>query len=197
MSHRTSCYILSAVALALPLMFGAALAGDRISSTIIEAPSHAGDFHLTKAGNSLTIAPAPASAPGTLAVMTLKLKNVDCALEGNDNNVTGKCGPVGTGVDAVLDFVIHNTIAGDVRVGIPIEFVKGRATFIASEKNKIDATSALPLLPLFLTPGSPVSFDALNIREEGSNPTDCGTIPAGSGCVDGNEFAFTGIHLGM
>ncbi len=197
MSHRKTGCILSAVAFALPLMLGAALAGDRISSTIVEAPSHAGDFHLTKPGNSLTIAPAPASAPGKLAVMTLKLKNVDCVIEGNDKNIAGKCGIVGTGVDAVLDMVIHNTISGDVRVGIPIEFEKGRATFITTGANKIDAATAL--LATVLAPGSPISFDAIKIREEGSNPNDCATVPLPpvNGCVDGNEFAFTGIHLGM
>lgn len=197
MRHRNIYCVLSALAFALPLMSGAALAGDRISSTIVEAASHAGDFHLTKPGNSLTIAPAPASAPaGTLAVMTLKLKNVDCVAEGNDKGVTGKCGVAGTGMDAVLDIVIHNTTSGDVRVGIPIEFEKGRATFVATGTNKIDAAAAN--LTSVLASGAPVSFDAINIREEGSNPTDCATIPLPpvNGCVDGNEFAFTGIRLG-
>lgn len=191
MKHRNVYGIVSAVAFALPLMVGTALGGDKISSTIVETPGHAGDFHLTKPGNSLTIAPAPASQPGQGLVMKLKLKNVDCVLEGNDKSIPGKCGVVGTGVDAVLDVVLH--VSGtDYRVGVPIEFVKGQARFIVGDTTKIGGPQAFGAL---VPAGTPVGFDAIKIREEGSNPADCATIPLllVNGCVDGNEFAVTGI----
>jgi hypothetical protein len=223
----------AAMAILIPLG-NVANAADLYQTTIVEDPAlNATDFHLMKPGNKLKVTPAkpkknpmdpmgPMLHPGM--TIQLILKNVDCFSAGNDGVTagTGKCGVAVHGmtpaspVPAVLGLSVH-TLGLDIfgAIGLPIQFVKGTATFVATGKNKFDGTDPSMALLIGMILSNKIGFHVPTIQNQGTVPADCASIPLGSaslatvsptlailapggvaGCLDGNVIAFGGITVG-
>jgi hypothetical protein len=197
--------VFTAVTFGVPLLVGSAYAGDTYQSSVIESPPAANstNFHLTKPGKMKI---TPSKLPGTSLVVQLILSGVDCD-PNNDGGKPGKCGSVATPEDAVLDmsvrqYILPPTGADMMHVaGVPIEFVKGKAVFSATGKNKADGSQVFGVLvAAFLD--QPVGVHVTYVRAEGTDPTNaftgCGIVPlpAVNTCLDGGEFAIAGMTTG-
>jgi hypothetical protein len=192
---------MSVVTLGVPLLIGTARAGDAYSSAIVENVGFSGgsNFHITKSGK-LVITADP-KVTGAAMISKLSLKGVECGAALDDKGKTGKCGvAAGLGEDAVLEMSVH-VLGQDLpaTIGLPLKIIKGTAYFVSPSGNTavMDGTSFGGLISLIL--GQPMGFGVSKIRDtaHGTVLADCATVPpaVGSKCLNGNEWAFTGIVL--
>ncbi|HEX7409257.1 MAG TPA: hypothetical protein VF515_16630 [Candidatus Binatia bacterium] len=213
MKLRNACRIVSVVTLGVPLLVGTARAVDSYSQTINQAPAAAADttpvntsdFQIKAGGNKLMIKSAKAADLGGM-VTTLTLKNVNCPAEGNDKDKPFKCGvktPL-TPVLAVLDLSVQQFLTPTISpqgidwlhvAGVPIQFVQGKASFVANGLNHVTANDVFGALASSIL-GQPLGVGSIAIRTlTPAQQLDCAVAPPGPTCLAGAEFGFAGIMV--
>jgi hypothetical protein len=191
-----------ATALAVAAAFslsGTAQAKDKYGATIVENIANPTNFHFAQSGSKVQIKPSDKAGDGGV-VTQLNLKFVDCPAPGpgNDGGAAGKCGVKDTPVtDHVLDLSVNFGGADfDSIIGIKYSIEKGKGAFQATGKNKITGTAFGAFVTVVFN--QPLGIGLIKLREAGTDPTDCDTIPLlpGNGCTDGGMYGLAGIVVG-
>ena len=197
---RKTIVLCAALAVAAGMaLCGTAEAKDKYSATVVENSANTTDFHLLQGGSKIQI--KPSDKPGDGGIVTqLNLKFVDCPPPGpgNDGGAPGKCGvkdsPV---VNHVMDLSVH-VLGNDFNsiVGIKYSIEKGKGFFQATGKNKITGDVFGAFVTLVFNQS--LGIGVIKLREAGTDPTDCDTVPLvmGNGCTDGGIYAVGGVVFG-
>lgn len=198
MSRKIAFATALAVAAAFSLC-GTAQAKDKYSATIVENSANGTNFHFAQGGSKVQIKPSVKAGDGGI-VAQLNLKFVDCPAPGpgNDGGAPGKCGVKGTPVpNHVMDLSVH-VLGNDFNsiVGIKYSVEKGKGAFQATGKNKINGTAFGAFVTLVFNQS--LGIGLIKLREAGTDPTDCDTVPlvVGNGCTDGGIYGVAGVVFG-
>ena len=168
-----------------------ASAGAGYSSSVVDLD--AGDnYNLTKIGK-VSAKPSVKAGDGGV-VLSLKVGGISCT--GVDASPPAKCGTTPI-LDHVMDMGVY-AFGNDLPsiVGIRFSIEAGKTTFQSSGKSSVGGAIFGPLVSAIY--GEPLGISSIKLREPGSDPSDCGTVPlpGGNGCTDGVEYAVAGIIAG-
>ena len=182
------------------LLASSAVAADKYQASMVSLNPTASGISFSKSGK---VAFKATKKPGAGGLETqLVLSGVDCP-PNNDGATAGKCGVSGNPqTDHVLELGVSSLdgqLDLDGIAGVRLDIEKGKAVFQATGKNKIGGAAFGSLVTLIF--GQPLGIGIVRVREPGTDPSVCDTVPLvppgqnNNDCLDGEAYGIAGVRV--